>query len=240
MATAPMKSQPLHNFSLPFLKWGTHHQNRNRNPPSTDTSEPDDNNNNDSTRHHRVVGSRSSRVQRLSFTSSTIKPHNDAVERVQKQKSVSEKDSIEKVLKEPAVVEKNETEEEEEEEGEVVGKPWNLRPRKVQETLFNAEVLENHNNNSSVNMKAPKSTRLREMESRGNNGEKKEKSKFWLTLSRDEVEEDIFIMTGSRPARRPRKRPKNIQKQVDNVFPGLWLVGLTADSYRVADAPVKK
>lgn len=75
-------------------------------------------------------------------------------------------------------------------------------------------------------------------------------------------------MTGSRPARRPRKRPKNIQKQVDvidlfflvvclllffvdpvfiekigvflqNVFPGLWLVGLTVDAYRVTDAPMK-
>jgi hypothetical protein len=85
-------------------------------------------------------------------------------------------------------------------------------------------------------------------------------------------------MTGSRPNRRPRKRPKNVQKQMDvwfihslttlsysywwlwindydyemrimkiiclffyfqNVFPGLWLVGITADAYRVADTPTK-
>ncbi|XP_044487231.1 uncharacterized protein LOC123212217 [Mangifera indica] len=242
MATAPMKSHPLHNFSLPFLKWGatttatTHHHNRGRMPSPADASEPDNDadadNQNDSVRPHRV-GSRSSRVQRLSFSSST-KAQKDESERLLKQAMGTE-------------VEKNETEEDEEEhenevEDVVVGKPWNLRPRKgVQEALVNAGVMESHNpSRNNVNSK-PKSMRLREMvESRGCHGEKKEKIKFWLTLSREEIEEDIFVMTGSRPARRPRKRPKNIQKQVDNVFPGLWLVGLTVDAYRVTDAPMKK
>ncbi|KAH9721138.1 Chromogranin [Citrus sinensis] len=215
MTTAPMKSQPLHNFSLSFLKWGTHHpnpnHNRTRTPPPTEPDTTDD-----STRHHRVVGSRSSRAQRLSFPSSTSKPQQDAVERPQRQTA--------------------DTEEEEEDE---VGRPWNLRPRKVQETLVDVAVFQNRGDNNA-NTKAPKSTRLREMvESRGSNGDKKEKNKFWVTLSREEIEEDIFIMTGSRPARRPRKRPKNVQKQLDNVFPGLWLVGLTADAYRVSDAPMK-
>ncbi|KAH1266047.1 hypothetical protein GmHk_01G001633 [Glycine max] len=45
---------------------------------------------------------------------------------------------------------------------------------------------------------------------------KKEKRKFWIALSREEIEEDIF-----------------------SVFPGLWLVGITADDYRVADTPAK-
>lgn len=146
----------------------------------------------------------------------------------------------------------------------------------MQETLVDVAVFQNRGDNNA-NTKAPKSTRLREMvESRGSNGDKKEKNKFWVTLSREEIEEDIFIMTGSRPARRPRKRPKNVQKQLDvryfcspafflvlffsfllwttdfflsfffffsffqkNVFPGLWLVGLTVDAYRVSDAPMK-
>lgn len=244
MTTAPMKSQPLHNFSLSFLKWGTHHpnpnHNRTRTPPPTEPDTTDD-----STRHHRVVGSRSSRAQRLSFPCSTSKPHQDAGDRSQRQTA--------------------DTEEEEEDE---VGRPWNLRPRKVQETLVDVAVSQNRGDNNA-NTKAPKSTRLREMvESRGSNGDKKEKNKFWVTLSREEIEEDIFIMTGSRPARRPRKRPKNVQKQLDvryfcspafflvlffsfvttdfflsffqkNVFPGLWLVGLTVDAYRVSDAPMK-
>lgn len=86
---------------------------------------------------------------------------------------------------------------------------------------------------------APKSLRLRGFADT-NCGEKKEKRKFWIALSKDEIEEDIFVMTGSRPNRRPRKRAKNVQKQMDNVFPGLWLVGITADAYRVADTPTKR
>ncbi|KAL3746311.1 hypothetical protein ACJRO7_015292 [Eucalyptus globulus] len=69
-------------------------------------------------------------------------------------------------------------------------------------------------------------------------GERKE-MKFWISLWKEEIEEDIFIMTGSRPAWRPRRRPKNEQKQLGIVFPGLWLVGLTPDAYRVAKAPAK-
>lgn len=58
----------------------------------------------------------------------------------------------------------------------------------------------------------PKSVRLRGF---AEEGERKEKRKFWISLSKEEIEEDIFVMTGSRPARRPRKRPKNEQKQLD-------------------------
>lgn len=215
MATAPMKSHPLHNFSLPFLKWGattsanTQQHNRGRITPPTDASEPDKDADAD---HHKdsvrpcCVGSRSSRVQRLSFSSSD-KAQKDESDRMQKHTTGAE-------------VEKNETQEEAEEHEEevvVVEKPWNLRPRKgLQEAFVNAVVMESHNQSgNNVNTK-PKSLRLREMvESRGGHGEKKEKNKFWLTLSREEIEEDIFVMTGSRPARRPRKRPKNIQKQLD-------------------------
>lgn len=70
--------------------------------------------------------------------------------------------------------------------------------------------------------------------------EKRKKEKFWIALSKEEIEEDIFVMTGSRPSRRPKKRPKIVQKQVDSVFPGLWLVGVTADAYKVADTPSKR
>lgn len=65
---------------------------------------------------------------------------------------------------------------------------------------------------------------------------KKKKRKFWISLSREEIEEDVYSLTGSRPARRPKKRPKAVQKLVDTVFPGLYLVGLTVDSYRVHES----
>ncbi|KAH1262152.1 hypothetical protein GmHk_02G004837 [Glycine max] len=68
---------------------------------------------------------------------------------------------------------------------------------------------------------------------------KKEKRKFWIALSCEEIKEDIFVMTSPKPARRPRKQPKNVQKQMHSVFLGLWLVGITADAYRVTDTPAK-
>lgn len=68
----------------------------------------------------------------------------------------------------------------------------------------------NHNGDNP----APKSLRLRGFADT-QCSERKEKRKFWIALSREEIEEDIFVMTGSRPARRPRKRPKNVQKQMD-------------------------
>ena len=56
---------------------------------------------------------------------------------------------------------------------------------------------------------------------------KKEKRKFWIALSCEEIKEDIFVMTSPKPARRPRKQPKNEvakglgqkkQNQGDNCF----------------------
>ncbi|KAK2648977.1 hypothetical protein Ddye_016466, partial [Dipteronia dyeriana] len=243
MATAPMKSQPLHNFSLPFLKWGATTttaaavNSRSRFHSLTDSSEPENDSDHESTRPLRV-GSRSSRAHRLSFPSSSAtaasKQRKDASERPRKQTTtVSEK--------EPAA-----TEEEDDRGGEeeTAAKPWNLRPRKAGKN--NGEVREALVDSARVidgqyEKQKPKSMRLREMvESRSNNTvEKKEKNKFWVSLSRDEIEEDVFVMTGSRPARRPRKRPKNVQKQLDAVFPGLWLVGVTVDAYRVTDSPMK-
>lgn len=38
---------------------------------------------------------------------------------------------------------------------------------------------------------------------------------FTLALTREEIEEDLFLITGTGPARRLRKRPRNIQKQLD-------------------------
>lgn len=134
---------------------------------------------------------------------------------------------------------------------EIVQKPWNLRPRKPMIPRGAFEIgaggsRNNHNGgelveavNNNGDNPTPKSLRLRGFADTSCT-EKKEKRKFWIALSKEEIEEDIFVMTGSRPNRRPRKRPKNVQKQMDSVFPGLWLVGITADAYRVADTPTKR
>ncbi|GKC26736.1 hypothetical protein Tco_1034030 [Tanacetum coccineum] len=63
----------------------------------------------------------------------------------------------------------------------------------------------------------------------------KERAKFSISISRREIEEDFAVMSGRRLPRKPKKRPRYIQKQLDTLFPGLWLSEITADLYRVPD-----
>lgn len=240
MATAPVKPQQLHNFPL-SLKWGqtttlTAANNRSSSrstttllPDSETESEPEP------TARPTRVGSRSVRVHRLSFPNSCStttllsKPNTRASpEKQQKQAAVLEKPQQQQEEEQDG----GEGEEEEEkgkgqDEGEGNSRPWKLRPRKG---IFlggrnggGGEVKDVSEPRERENTQQPKSMRLRglvkEIESGGGGGEgcfeKKEKRKFWIALSREEIEEDVFVMTGSRPARRPRKRPKNVQKVLD-------------------------
>ncbi|TYG91229.1 hypothetical protein ES288_A12G245500v1 [Gossypium darwinii] len=180
METATIKSRPLHNL------------NRCRSP------EYDSGYN--SLRPKRV-GSRSTRIHRLSFCPPLIPIKLDQGEKEAKQKQRAE-ETLEPQKNKP------------DEEGEEVAvqRPWNLRPRKM--------VM--------VETSAAAATT------------KRKRRKFRIAISKDEIEEDIFALTGARPARRPKKRPKNIEKQLDNVFPGLWLVGLTPEAYRIVDAAPNK
>lgn len=70
--------------------------------------------------------------------------------------------------------------------------------------------------------------------------EVKKPKKFEIPLSKQEIVEDIFVMTGLKPSRRPKKRSKAVQKQLDSVFPGLWLPYINPDSYTVPEKPAKK
>ena len=266
MATAPVKSQPLHNFALPFLKWGgkshTNSTTRCRRTVSPASSEPDSDYHHDSDPPSRV-GSRSAR-NRFGFSPCSFNNNNG-----NSNKQAAEHSGADDVADVEAAAEA--------EEG--VQKPWKLRPRKAVQRSAMVEI-ENTTTVTTVlaipapqaQNENPKSMRLRGDQSQSTETKKKkEKNKFWIALSKEEIEEDVFIMTGSRPARRPRKRPKNVQKQLDvfntktlslcfdflvwwlsfsfflflngfdfqSVFPGLWLVGTTADSYRVAEAPAK-
>ncbi|XP_075487943.1 uncharacterized protein LOC142527114 [Primulina tabacum] len=130
-------------------------------------------------------------------------------------------------------------------------KIWNLRPRKQINKCVNtnrdgarviAAVLSDKNKVHSPSRNL--TNRSGEVEGNsggGGGGEKKVKKKLsvLIALTKEEIEEDIFSMTGSKPARRPKKRAKNIQKQVDFVFPGMWLVSITPDSYKVSENYLK-
>ena len=210
MATAPVKSQPLHNFALPFLKWGgkshTNSTTRCRRTVSPASSEPDSDYHHDSDPPSRV-GSRSAR-NRFGFSPCSFNNNNG-----NSNKQAAEHSGADDVADVEAAAEA--------EEG--VQKPWKLRPRKAVQRSAMVEI-ENTTTVTTVlaipapqaQNENPKSMRLRGDQSQSTETKKKkEKNKFWIALSKEEIEEDVFIMTGSRPARRPRKRPKNVQKQLD-------------------------
>ncbi|KAG9450607.1 hypothetical protein H6P81_010572 [Aristolochia fimbriata] len=83
----------------------------------------------------------------------------------------------------------------------------------------------------------PKSLRLRGLAPPLGGEEKKklEVPRLSISLSREEIEEDVWAFTGSRPSRRPKKRPRNVQNKLDQTFPGLWLPTVSVDRYRIAD-----
>ncbi|XVF31816.1 hypothetical protein REPUB_Repub17cG0026100 [Reevesia pubescens] len=56
-----------------------------------------------------------------------------------------------------------------------------------------------------------------------------------MHLSKKEIEEDFMLMAGHRPLRRPKKQTHYVQKQLDSLFPGLWLTEVTVDIYKVPE-----
>ncbi|KAK1415037.1 hypothetical protein QVD17_30806 [Tagetes erecta] len=58
-----------------------------------------------------------------------------------------------------------------------------------------------------------------------------ERLKFYVLLSRCELEDDFRVMAGQRLQRKQKKRPRIVQKQLDTLFPGLWLWEITVDMY---------
>lgn len=136
-------------------------------------------------------------------------------------------------------------------------RPWNLRTRRAAckepptngisyggggGMSFQADVLKPIS--SPLKTEATKSLRLL----RGSavattagaasaSGEKRDRAKFSVSLSRREIEDDFMTMATHRLPRRPKKRSKNVQKQLDMLFPGLWLTEINAEFYKVLDAP---
>ncbi|KAI3804378.1 hypothetical protein L1987_25868 [Smallanthus sonchifolius] len=212
MATLPSKHhQPLHNFSLPFLKWGQRIQSNNhclrrhrhRNSPLTDTSDSDLNNR---TKPHR-------------FPDNTKREFDGENGVVSPDGGNGNSNSSGKLIDVDVATAVN---------GDV--KPWNLRPRRF--------VIDTVDGNGAVavvaSAKLGRSLRgVAVAAPEDENEEEKKKRRLWISLSKEEIEEDIYAFTGSRPSRRPKKRNKIAQKHLDNVFPGLYLVGASADSYRV-------
>ncbi|KAK2647919.1 hypothetical protein Ddye_015408 [Dipteronia dyeriana] len=172
-------SNPLHNFTLPTLKWGNQRFLRCVKPQSPPPSD------------HR---------QRFNHNST---PNSIA------RKKLTFDHRIVKKLKASIL---------EQEEGagndNSSSKPWNLRTRRAA-------------------CKAPLQRQQIELNMKG----KEERLKLSVSLLKEEVEDDFMAMLGTRPPRRPKKRPRIVQKQLDSLFPAFWLTQVIADLYKVAQVP---
>ncbi|XP_078156248.1 uncharacterized protein LOC144552009 [Carex rostrata] len=106
---------------------------------------------------------------------------------------------------------------EEKEKSPVAEMPWNLRRRR-------ADASSPVGNGSAV-VSVASVVVGKEKETR--------KTKLSVSLTSMEIRDDFLLMKGKKPASRPKKRPKHVQKQIDEVFPGLWLSEITPELYKV-------
>ncbi|KAJ4762865.1 hypothetical protein LUZ62_073240 [Rhynchospora pubera] len=101
----------------------------------------------------------------------------------------------------------------------IVEIPWNLRKRR-------ADASSPVGNTSAVGLASPVVvTKEKEKVQR--------RTKLSVSLTCKEIRDDFLLMKGKKPASRPKKRPKHVQKQIDDIFPGLWLSEVTPDLYKV-------
>ncbi|KAL9249343.1 hypothetical protein AKJ16_DCAP00834 [Drosera capensis] len=129
-------------------------------------------------------------------------------------------------------------------------RPWNLRTRRAacREPTINAprsglrieEMRRPSSSPQPVRTTATAATEIKspprrkgDEENGGGNGGGEKRPKFSVALTRQEVEDDFMEIVGKRPPRKPKKRPRYVQKELDTLFPGLWLSEITADMYRV-------
>lgn len=102
-------------------------------------------------------------------------------------------------------------------------RPWNLRTRRVDCKSSNGGGVKG----LRIEERKPNNSPLRsEGNNGGNNGvksprpvrglpENKERPKFRVALARKEIDEDFMEILGHRPPRRPKKRPRMVQTQLD-------------------------
>ncbi|XP_076932571.1 uncharacterized protein LOC143598166 [Bidens hawaiensis] len=236
---APAKSQPLHNFSLPHLKWRNHRTGRNRlagdtssSPPSTPWRESSSHQSaayvsrRPSPLHTQSRSESESdqngvvRIMKPKVFTKVIKPmDNSKGKRANKKICIrfrknDVKHDVTEDNQQNGVVQSTEEE-------DTLPKIWNLRPRRPlisnkQSNIGSLALPENNryyshgcnNSNNNNNQTNKEECSIPMTSSRKHN-------KLSISLTRDEIEGDMFALTGAKPSRRPKKRPRTVQKQLD-------------------------
>ncbi|CAL0300301.1 unnamed protein product [Lupinus luteus] len=250
MAMGTERSKPLHNFMLPCLKWGSQRHLRCMKVPTDNGTDAGD---------QRPPSSRKRELEQTVVNNARVRNakrriHVDddgGIDAVREKLMLDLKTEAHRMK--DAIFGKEVAEENgdgnvaatsaEELVASVGVRPWNLRTRrsacpekglKIEEKKSNfssSSPLRTNNSNNNVGVVVTKSPKLR------GTPEKMEKVKFSVPLSKKEIEDDFMELLGHRPPRRPKKRTRIVQKQLDTLFPGLWLSEVTADSYKIPEAP---
>ncbi|KAI9088619.1 hypothetical protein K1719_029733 [Acacia pycnantha] len=265
MAMAPERSKHLHNFALPYLKWGNQRHLR------CMKVTPDSGGASSSTGDRRSPGMR--------FENSTVTRKRELeVEMMNNQQfHLSGRDSEKRIKisklridggdggddgieaeggrrrggggkeqeEPPAATAPSSTASASASAAAVEARPWNLRTRRA---ACKAPITGGSGKCLKIEEKRPNRSPPR-TDNIANGGklppkfrglpEKPQRTEVSVPLSKSEIEEDFIGLVGHRPPRRPNKRPKNVQRTLDTLFPGLWLSEITLDTYKVRETPEK-
>ncbi|KAK7273836.1 hypothetical protein RIF29_14900 [Crotalaria pallida] len=228
MLTSPKRPNRLHNFNLPLsLKWG-----RQRRLRCIKSSTVDNN----------CFGSRDGQS-----STSRINDNDVGIEELT-EKLTNDLKSAAKKIKNMILTNK---EEEEKEEGEILPevsvpvegvKPWKKRTKREEFQTPNRgsnkgkglKIGEKKTNGSPPMKTNTNDNGTKNFKNLRRNCEKVRPSmKFSLTLTKKEIEEDFLAITGHLPPKKPIKRPKAVQRQIDDLYLGTWLSEVDVDFYNV-------
>ncbi|XP_068643975.1 uncharacterized protein [Aristolochia californica] len=252
MAAVSRRPHPLHNFSLPSLKWGNQRNLRcvkpkaNGDKPSTAFRSFHSHSESEDSAYHASPLRPDTFRKRIS-SSVVVKSGSSAeadggIKKV-RQKLLAHLDTVVAHDKDgdslEDQVEKNDSSERNacNSKKKRVPAPCSA-PIEVRGRVSGADEGVVKPDAPSPSQGRPKSLRLRGLAPPLREEENKmEISTLSISLSKQEIEEDFLAMTGLKPSRRPKKRPRAIQKKVNETFPGLWLCDITPDSYKIPDHP---
>ncbi|KAF7827798.1 histone acetyltransferase KAT6B [Senna tora] len=248
MAMGPERSKPLHNFTLPCLKWGNQRHLRCM-KVSSDASADADGTTTAGDRRYPVVTMRSeqstaSRKRELETERKQQQQYHVSARDSEKRMRISSKsridgdggeDGIEAVREKIMFDLKTAADKMKDailrKEAPIIaaggsGKGLKIEEKKLNHSPSRTDVVVAASAGGGGNVKSPK---LRV------SPDKAERPKFSVSLSKKEIEEDFMEMIGHRPPRRPKKRHRNVQKDLDTLFPGLWLTEIEKPLQRHGD-----
>ncbi|AES97558.1 hypothetical protein MtrunA17_Chr5g0423311 [Medicago truncatula] len=221
------KRKPLHNFTLPILKWGTQRSLRCSNAAIYDG-------NGSSTSGGADRGSVQRRRVFIGFGGDDDDDE-EGIAVVRKKLLHDLKIDTDRLK--DTILRKGIIEEESDEERETL-KSWSMRTRRKTE-IKQRDSPSPAKVESTVTVAVAGgeyvSSRLRSNINVKSNNNKIERRKFSVQLLTKEIEEDFVAFMGRGPRKRPTKRPRNVQRQINNIFPGLWLREVNEEMYEVQD-----